>query len=261
MLIPSGAGEQKLGQASFFDHETNAEREIRRPFGEPAFHRFLLEEKFRRAICALRPLAGSTALVVCGGSGMDAHFLALSGAKVVTSDVSLGAAKRARMRAERFGLAVTSIVADAERLPFVDRSFDVAYVHDGLHHLERPDAALGEMARVARHAISVSEPASAAITSAAVRLGLALDREDAGNTVGRLRLGEVAQTLEGAGFRIVYAHRYAMIYRHEPSAVTRALSYGPMFAAGRVGLAVVNALVGRAGNKLAVQAIREGSVG
>jgi ubiquinone/menaquinone biosynthesis C-methylase UbiE len=44
-------------------------------------------------------------------------------------------------------------VADAERLPFPDRSIDVVYVHDGLHHLARPEAGLAEMTRVARLAV------------------------------------------------------------------------------------------------------------
>jgi ubiquinone/menaquinone biosynthesis C-methylase UbiE len=42
------------------------------------------------------------------------------------------------------------IVADAERLPFEDASFDVVHSKDALHHMESPEAALEEYRRVVR---------------------------------------------------------------------------------------------------------------
>jgi ubiquinone/menaquinone biosynthesis C-methylase UbiE len=147
-------------------------------------------------------------------------------------------------------------VADAERLPFRDRSFDLVYVHDGLHHLERPEAALAEMTRVARRAVSVTEPARAAATALAMRLGMAQDQEEAGNRVRRLTLDEVVAGLRSHGFEVVAAERYAMLYRHEPGRPTRALSSRPLFALAKVGLTAFNLVGGRIGNKLTVQAVR-----
>ena len=77
-----------------------------------------------------------------------------------------GTSPRARQRAlrsvrRRHGLEIEAVTADATRLPFADRSFDVVLVHDGLHHLEDPWLGLAEMARVARHTVSVTEPAEA----------------------------------------------------------------------------------------------------
>ena len=86
-------------------------------------------------------------LVVCGGSGMDAEFLAKRGFGVIVSDISTAAIQRAFERARRHGFQLAgAVVADAESLPFADKSFDLAYVHDGLHHPEHPFAALREMA-------------------------------------------------------------------------------------------------------------------
>lgn len=251
------ATDHKQRQALFSDTEADEEWEIGRPHGAPALYEWVLEERFRRGIERLHArLTGATVLTVCGGSGLDAEFLARAGARVVASDISLKASLRARERARRRGLAITPIVADAENLPFTDSIFDLVYVHDGLHHLEDPTLGVAEMARVAAHAVSVNEPARAAITAIAVRLGLALDREEAGNPVARVTLDEIVAALESHGFRAIAAHRYGMYYKHEPGWVMRWLSKPVAFAVARGAVRSVNALAGRAGNKLTVQAVR-----
>lgn len=247
----------KAAQADHFDQSVAEEFEITRPHGTPRLYRFLLQEKFRLATAPIQSqLDGASVLTVCGGSGMDAEFLAREGARVVASDLSLGAARRTRERARRYGLDITPIVADVERLPFPDRTFDLVLVHDGLHHLERPELGLAEMARVARHWVSVTEPARATITAVAVRAGVALDREEAGNAVARLGTSEVVDILRSAGFRPLVAKRYAMYYKHEPGAAFRALSRWPIFRLVRTSWQVVNKLIGWAGNKMVVVAER-----
>jgi SAM-dependent methyltransferase len=242
-------------QAEFFDESVDDEFELERPSGTPPLYGWLLTEKFRRSVVRLA-LRDLTALTVCGGSGMDAEFLARAGARVISSDISFGAARRARERGQRHGVPFDVIVADVERLPFPDRSIDVVYVHDGLHHLERPLDGLAEMARVARLAVSVTEPARAAATRLAVRLGLALEREEAGNRVARLGVEEVAAALRARGFRVVHAERYAMYYRHKPGPAMHLLSLKPLFPLSRFALAASNVVAGPFGNKLAVVAER-----
>jgi glycosyltransferase involved in cell wall biosynthesis len=247
----------KRRQAEWFDDEADPEYEIERPHGTPRFHAWLLGEKFRRSVGAVRPhLDGAVVLAVCAGSGMDAEFLAHAGARVVAADISLGAAKRARERARRHGVQIESIVADAEQLPFRDGSVDVVYVHDGLHHLERPLAGLAEMARVARSAVSVNEPARAAATALSVRLGYSGVVEEAGNCVERLLPGEVEAVLRERGFEIVRSGRYAMVYRHVAGRPVRFLSTKLLFPLARAGFRIANLLLGRIGNKLTVQAVR-----
>ncbi len=246
----------KRHQAAFFD-KTDAEFEIERPHGTVGLYEWLIDEKFRRSVAALRGvLVGATTLTVCGGSGMDAEFLANVGARVIASDLSLEAARRTRERARRHGVAIKPIVADVERLPFADRSIDVVFVHDGLHHLENPVKGLREMARVARVAVSVNEPAHAAVTRAAIRLGLASHHEEAGNFIGRLRLDDIVSELRRAGFEIVGAERYAMYYRHAPGGVSRMLSVPAVRHAAMAGILLFNAVAGSIGNKLTVQAMR-----
>jgi ubiquinone/menaquinone biosynthesis C-methylase UbiE/uncharacterized protein YbaR (Trm112 family) len=247
----------KEQQVAFFDQDSVDDFGITRPRGAPELYRWLLQEKFRRSVVGLEGLLpGATALTICGGSGVDAEFLAQAGARVILSDISLGVVLQARERARRHGLDISLVVADAEALPFRDGSIDLVYVHDGLHHLERPALGLAEMARVARRAVSVSEPAAALATAAAVRLRLAEDEEEAGNRVRRLTLDEIVDELSARGFRTLRPHRYAMYYRHWPGRAVRALSNPLLLPVAKLALKALNRVAGRYGNKLTVQAVR-----
>lgn len=244
-------------QAAWFDRNADDEWEVERPRRAPALYGWLLEEKFRRGIKGV-DLHGATVLAVCAGSGMDAEFLARAGADVVALDISVGAARRATERARRHGFDLLPVVGNVERLPFRDASIDIVFVHDGLHHLEEPLVGLVEMARVARYAVSVTEPARAALTHMAVRFGLALDHEEAGNRVARLAVSDVCSTLTARGFRIVSAERYGMYYRHEPGRVIRLLSAPVLFSLVTLLFRAANSAAGEwVGNKLAIVATRQ----
>jgi uncharacterized protein YbaR (Trm112 family) len=256
VLRSSRSDAQKDEQASFFD-EADSEFEVSRPHGTPWFYRWLLAEKFRRSLDALPPAAGLSAVTVCGGSGMDAEFLANAGASVVSTDISLGAARRTQERARRYGFHVVSVVADAEALPLRDRSVDLLYVHDGLHHLESPDAGLREMLRTSRLAISINEPARAGATLLAARVGLSAHYEEAGNFIARLDPEELTAEVTAAGFDVVKRERYAMVYRHEPGRAARALSLPGVRNLTTAALRGFNAVAGGIGNKLTLQAVRK----
>jgi len=250
-------GSHKAEQSAYFDRTELAEFEIERPAGSPGLYRFLLTEKVRRSLAPFNGrLDGWTALTVCGGSGMDAEFLAAAGAKVISSDLSIGAARRVRERASRHGVSIATVAADVEHLPFADRSVDLVYVHDGLHHLEDPSAGLAEMARVARRAVCINEPGRAIATAIGVRLGLALEREEAGNRVARLEIGPTRAALEASGLRVLRADRYAMYYHHVPGRLTALLSRRPALALVIAGWRLANRIVGRFGNKLTIVAVR-----
>lgn len=245
----------KRQQARYFDRRLAEEFEIGRPNGGPEAYRWLLREKFRRSIAGLPDLRGTTVVDVCCGSGMDAEMLARAGARVIAIDISEGCAARARERARRAGLDYLVVVGDVEHLPIRTASADISYVHDGLHHLAEPAVGLREMARVARRAVSVNEPAEALGTALAVKLGIALAREDAGNRVARLRAESVARELAAAGFD-ARAERYLMYYTHAPGAAMRLASRPGLRAAYRGAVVAVDRAIGRWGNKLQVTAVR-----
>jgi hypothetical protein len=130
------------------------------------------------------------------------------------------------------------------------------YVHDGLHHLAQPLDGVSEMARVAGSAVSINEPARAAITQLAVRAGKALEYEESGNRVGRLRPRDVVAVLRSRGFEPLVAERYAMYYQHTAGPAAQLLSRSLLLPAGRAGYRAVDRMIGRFGNKLTVQAYR-----
>jgi ubiquinone/menaquinone biosynthesis C-methylase UbiE len=246
-------------QADYYDHHVpDPEFEINRPHGESRFYRYLMDFKFTRVVQLLsRPLQGRKVLVVCCGSGMDAEYLVRTGASVVAMDISHGCLKRARLRASRYGLKYELVRGDADALPFCDGAFDYGFVHDGLHHLSRPDRALAELARVASRGVMVSEPAHAKVTDFLIRLNLAKHYEEAGNYVMRLELERLESLCRSLGFDRIASSRYLVKYGHPPGHWWRLLDSEPLFGMTRAMFNLLGvAAFGRWGNKLAFVAER-----
>jgi 2-polyprenyl-3-methyl-5-hydroxy-6-metoxy-1,4-benzoquinol methylase len=244
-------------QRHYYDEACDPEFEINRPHHCGRLYQFLIGYKFQTGLEVLGlELSGRTVLEVCCGSGMLAEALARQGAQVTGIDLSSAAVSRAWERARRYGFRARFLVADAEQLPFPDRSFDVVAVHDGLHHLDDPHRTIGEIARVARQGVLILEPAQAALTRLAVWVGLAEEVEEAGNYVYRLVPSEVVTCLQQHGFSHAAWRRTLMYYPHEPFAWFRWFDWAPLFWLFRAGFWGVNAVLGRWGNKLALAGLR-----
>jgi SAM-dependent methyltransferase len=249
------SSDSRSRQSHFYEEECDPEFEIGRPRNCGRLYEFLIQEKFRTGLRMLGlPLTGVTVLEICGGSGMMAEKFARAGAIVTASDFSPAAARRMRERARRYSFDLTTLVADAENLPFADHDFDIVAVHDGLHHLENPERAVREMARVADKGVLIMDPAHAVLTRLAVKLGFAEDVEDAGNEVKRLKPRKVARILKEYGFDDVRWQRTLMYYPHEPGRVFRWFDNTPALATFRALFTSANFVIGRLGNKLALAA-------
>ncbi len=70
--------------------------------------------------------------------------------RATATDISDGMLAALRSSAARLGLSVATARADAERLPFEDESFDIAFGHAVLHHVPDLQRALEELHRVLR---------------------------------------------------------------------------------------------------------------
>jgi SAM-dependent methyltransferase len=103
----------------------------------------------RPAISRLGPLPGKHVLDFGCGHGMASVVLTREGAEVVAFDLSAGFVHETHTRANANGVAVHALVADGERLPFQDQSFDAIWGVAILHHLSI-DQAAREIARVLR---------------------------------------------------------------------------------------------------------------
>ncbi len=102
------------------------------------------------AVAEARPY--SRALELGAGTGFFSLNLKQAGVidELHVSDISPGMVHAAQANAERLGFAVEGQVADAERIPYDDGTFDLVLGHAVLHHLPDVEGALREVLRVLR---------------------------------------------------------------------------------------------------------------
>lgn len=94
---------------------------------------------------------GDSVLDIAGGTGdLALAFAKKAGAsgRVVHTDINEAMLRTGRERLLDAGVALPTLVCDAEKLPFASDSFDVVSVAFGLRNMTHKDAALAEMNRV-----------------------------------------------------------------------------------------------------------------
>ena len=95
-----------------------------------------------------RPFA---VLDLAGGTGDVAFRIAAKGGKstrVTVADINAEMLAVGRERAAKAGHAIAFMEANAEKLPFADKSFDAVTIAFGIRNVPRIDVALGEIHRV-----------------------------------------------------------------------------------------------------------------
>lgn len=94
----------------------------------------------------------TTALELGAGTGFFSLNLKQAGVldEVHVTDLAPGMVEAAQANAEKLGFHVEGRVADAERLPYDDNTFDVVVGHAVIHHIPDVEAAFREVLRVLR---------------------------------------------------------------------------------------------------------------
>jgi SAM-dependent methyltransferase len=99
----------------------------------------------------LGPVAGRRAVEVGCGAAAGARWLATQGARVVALDLSAGMLRHALAGADRSGVRVPLLQADAARLPLRDGTFDLAFTAFGaIPFVDDSAAVMREVHRVHR---------------------------------------------------------------------------------------------------------------
>jgi ubiquinone/menaquinone biosynthesis C-methylase UbiE len=98
--------------------------------------------------CGISP--GQRVLDVAAGSGNTALRAAEAGSQVVASDLTPACLEAGRREADRRGLALEWVEADAEQLPFADGAFDVVTSSVGAMWAPGQQAVADELVRVCR---------------------------------------------------------------------------------------------------------------
>lgn len=99
-----------------------------------------------------RPGRWGHSLEIGAGTGYFSLNMLAAGTvqRATCSDISPGMLAALRVNAQRLGLEVVTVCADAERLPFPDSSFDLVFGHAVLHHIPDLARAFSEFERVLR---------------------------------------------------------------------------------------------------------------
>jgi SAM-dependent methyltransferase len=123
------------------------------PVGSRGFFDDLDQYHFEKLHHLLRLVAfdgyqGRTVLEVGCGAGVDLARFAKGGARVTGVDLAASAIELARANFEQQRLTGTFEVADGERLPFSDNSFDLVYAHGVVQYTANPGRLVEECRRV-----------------------------------------------------------------------------------------------------------------
>ena len=146
------------------------------PTGTTRDSEFLFQRMTDATLDLTAPAPGRRILDVASGFGQDAVALARTGAEVIGAEPSQRMTAWTRLHAEESeGPAPRWVRAWSDALPFPDDHFDAVFCKGAIDHFDRPDAAIGEMARVTR-ADGRVVLAIANFESLACRLARASDR-------------------------------------------------------------------------------------
>lgn len=153
-------------------------------------------------------------LVLDLGCGTGAHSVRLAkrGFDVISVDLTLPGVRSARQRLTEAGLPSMGVVADAEMLPFRDKSVEVVWASLLLHHFPRLDRLPQEIRRVTRSRLVAFEPNAGNlltwgafnVVNRVLRLPMIVKNQRA------LRAGSLRRVFARAGFggfRVHYVNR------------------------------------------------------
>jgi len=192
--------------------ESHAER-VRHAFSEQAGafedarHNHLFTDEARWLFDGLACGEQDLLLDVAAGTGHAARALAPRVRAALAIDITPEMLEAGRRAATQAGVAnVVFLQGDAEALPFLDGSFDVVVCRFALHHIQRPQAVVGEMARCLRAGgrlgvadmVAEEDPEIAAAQNAVERM-----RESSHTQM--LRVSELEGLLAAAGMRDIAA--------------------------------------------------------
>ena len=186
-----------------------------------------------------------------GALGMDANYLLSRGQRVLATDIADDLLREAAKR----GFIKEYARENAEKLSFVDSSFDFVLCKESYHHFPRPYLALYEMLRVAKTGVVLIEPADmwldkssvSALIFRALRLVFTGRRtpkhsyEEVGNYQYTLSIREMEKVALGLNFPVVAYRKFNSFYRKGVE-YAPAAGFGKLNVQARVFVALKNVL-------------------
>ncbi len=117
-------------------------------FDEVERHRYEEYAPWMPEVMGFQEFSGARLLEIGCGMGTDLLQFARGGARVTGADLTPRSVEISKLRFRLYSVPGQFVLADGERLPFADESFDVVYSNGVLHHTPGTDVAVREAHRV-----------------------------------------------------------------------------------------------------------------
>jgi SAM-dependent methyltransferase len=192
----------------YWDHHIHDLEITRHPVGSRGFFDDLDQYHFEKLHHLLRLVPfdgcrGKSVLEVGCGAGVDLVRFARGGADVTGVDLTASAIALARANFDQQNLRGTFEVADGERLPFPDNTFDLVFAHGVVQYTPNPKQLVEECRRVLKpggEAIFQVYNRISWLNALSKLMKVGLEHDDA-PVLGRFSIGEFRRMV--AGFREV----------------------------------------------------------
>ncbi|MFX0134092.1 MAG: methyltransferase domain-containing protein [Candidatus Hodarchaeota archaeon] len=215
-------------------------------------NKFVSEYHFINHCKKEKIISGDWLLSICSGPGKD--ILALNiylnqfGIKIknVLNDIRFMALMKAKIIMKQFESYF--VFGNSQTPPFYDNTFDICYVHNGLHHLPNPSNALVNLGKLSSRLLFITEAQKNRILKF-----LNLQHEEAGGIEYRFSKKEI-NTLLNPNFKNIKIYTSFLYNTPKLQRFFKKLNFFLFYISFRIAFTITKTIIGRFGNLLQISA-------
>ena len=199
--------------------------------------------------------SGEWILTICSADGKDVlllnRYLLTNHIHLnnVLTDISFYALLEAKKKFRFFSSCF--ILANSQDPPFCNNTFDICYVHNGLHHLPDPPAALVNLGKKASRLLLASEPKKNILLEL-----LGIQKPEEGEVEYRFTRNEII-TLLGSEFKEIKIQTSFIQNIRILQKLFNKIDLLFIYVVFRIAFTIVNLFLGRFGNSMLISANKE----
>ncbi|MFX1394948.1 MAG: methyltransferase domain-containing protein [Promethearchaeota archaeon] len=215
-------------------------------------NKFVNEYHFIKHCKKEKIISGDWLLSICSGPGTDIFtlnmYLNQFGIKIknVLNDIRFMALMKAKKIMRQFESYF--ILFNSQTPPFYDNTFDICYVHAGLHHLPNPSDALLNLGKLSSRLLFVTEAQENRILKF-----LNLQHEEVGGVEYRFSKKEI-YTLLKPNFKNIKVYTFFLHITPKLQRIFKKFNFILFYISFRIAFTFINGIIGRFGNVLQISA-------